>query len=71
MLAIASYNAGEGKIRKILHALAQEPGGLPPDRRDFWHLYRLKLLSAETREYVPAVLAAAIVFENPKAYGLE
>ncbi len=68
MLAIAAYNMGETQLREVLHALAQEPGGLAPERRDFWHLYRRKLLSEETREYVPAVLAAAIVFENPAHY---
>jgi membrane-bound lytic murein transglycosylase D len=39
--------------------------------RDFWHLYRLKLLPDETRDYVPRVMAAAVVFENPDKYGLK
>jgi hypothetical protein len=29
----------------------------------------MKLLPDETREYVPAVIAAAIVFGNPLHYG--
>jgi membrane-bound lytic murein transglycosylase D len=68
MLALASYNRGENGVRRALHRLAQRPGGYR--MRDFWHLYRLKLLPEETREYVPKVLAAAIVFENPEKYGL-
>ena len=68
MLALASYNLGEHKMRKVLHTLALGPGGLRPEERDFWHLYRLKLLPEETREYVPGVLAAAIVFEHPADY---
>src|SRR5229473_831512 len=71
MLALASYNYGEGKMRRALHELAQEPGGYGKDKRDFWNLYRRKLLSEETREYVPAVLAAALVGSNPERYGLE
>ncbi len=66
MLALASYNKGEAGVRRALHKVAKNPGGFR--QRDFWHLYRLKLLPDETREYVPAVIAAAIVMENPGRY---
>ncbi len=68
MLALASYNRGENGVRRALHKLAMQPGGYK--KRDFWHLYRLKLLPEETRDYVPKVLAAAIVLGNPQKYGL-
>ena len=71
MLALASYNKGENGMRRVLHKIAQEPGGFRKDKRDFWHLYRLKKLPEETLEYVPQILAAAIVGNNPKKYGLE
>ena len=71
MLAIASYNKGEAGMRKVLHDVAQEPGGFRKEKRDFWHLYRLKKLPQETLEYVPQILAAAIISNNPKKYGLE
>ena len=71
MLAMASYNRGENGVRRVLHRIAQEPGGFRKEKRDFWHLYRLKLLPEETREYVPKILAAAIVCSNPQKYGLE
>ncbi len=71
MLAIASYNKGENGMRRVLHEIAQQPGGFRKDRRDFWHLYRLKKLPEETMEYVPQILAAAIIGTNPKKYGLE
>ena len=51
--------------------MAQEPGGFRKDKRDFWHLYRLNKLPQETREYVPQILAAAILGNNPQKYGLE
>jgi membrane-bound lytic murein transglycosylase D len=71
MLAIASYNKGENGMRRVLRQIAQEPGGFRKDKRDFWHLYRLKKLPEETLEYVPQILAAAIIGNNPKKYGLE
>jgi peptidoglycan lytic transglycosylase D len=67
LLVLASYNKGEDGVRKALHKVAKEPGGYK--KRDFWHLYRMKLLPDETREYVPAVIAAAIVFGHPLHYG--
>jgi len=70
MLAMASYNRGESGVRRVLHQIASEPGGFKKERRDFWHLYRLKKLPEETREYVPKVLAAAIVSMNAQKYGL-
>jgi soluble lytic murein transglycosylase-like protein len=66
MLAIASYNKGEGGMRKILREV-----GFRKEQRDFWHLYRLKKLPEETMEYVPQILAAAIICNDPAKYGLE
>jgi peptidoglycan lytic transglycosylase D len=68
---MASYNRGEAGVRRVLHQIAQEPGGFRKEKRDFWHLYRLKKLPEETREYVPKVLAAAIVCHDPAKFGLE
>ncbi len=70
MLAMASYNKGENGVRRVLRKVAQTPGGFKKSKRDFWHLYRLKLLPEETREYVPKILAAAIACSKPEKYGL-
>ena len=65
-LAIASYNKGEDGMRKVLRK-----NGLWRKRdRDFWRLYQLKVLPEETLEYVPRILAAAIVGANPTKFGL-
>jgi membrane-bound lytic murein transglycosylase D len=48
-LALAAYNAGE---QRVLDAIKRSGS------RDFWRLSTLRLLPEETREYVPAVLAA-------------
>ncbi|TMA26716.1 MAG: FHA domain-containing protein [Deltaproteobacteria bacterium] len=66
MLAIASYNKGEPGMRRALREV-----GFRKEQRDFWHLYRLKKLPEETMEYVPQILAAAILCNDPKKYGLE
>src|SRR5207253_888461 len=71
MLAIASYNKGENGMRRLLRQLTSEPGGWRKEKRDFWHLYRLKKLPEETMEYVPQILAAAVICNNPQKYGLE
>ena len=71
MLAMAAYNRGEAGVRRALHDVAQEAGGFRKEKRDFWHLYRVKKLPPETREYVPKILAAAIVSSNPERYGLK
>ncbi len=66
MLAIASYNKGEDGMRRIL----REKKLRRRHERDFWHLYYLKLLPEETLEYVPRIVAAAIVGRNPAKFGL-
>jgi len=61
-LALASYNAGERRIRR-----AQEYNqrhGLPDD---YVHLRTLK---RETRNYVPKLIAFANIVANPEKYGL-
>jgi membrane-bound lytic murein transglycosylase D len=55
-LAIAAYNAGEGKV---LRAVERQ------GTRDFW---RLKL-PRETQAFVPAFMAATIIAKDPEQYG--
>ena len=71
MLALASYNRGEFGVRRALREVAREKDGFRKEKRDFWHLYRLKKLPEETRDYVPRVLAAAVVCNDPRRFGLE
>ncbi len=59
-LALASYNAGMGRMQgAILKARSD----------DFWDLRSSRLLGAETQEYVPRYMAALIIAKNPVAYG--
>jgi membrane-bound lytic murein transglycosylase D len=59
-LAAAGYNAGENKILRAIDMY---------DSRDFWQLSKGSYLKRETKEYVPRLLAAAIIAKDPARYG--
>ena len=61
-LAMAAYNAGEGKI---LRAMARTGA------RDFWQLAQTHAIKPQTQNYVPAVLAATLIAKNPEHYGFD
>jgi len=63
-LAMAAYNAGEGRIRKALRSIDD-----PINNRDFWYIYRLGTLADETNEYVPKIIATMIIDKNHERYG--
>ena len=58
LLAIASYNKGENGIRGALRKLDD-----PRTERSYWVLAARGLLPAETRDYVPRLIAAAVLGE--------
>jgi membrane-bound lytic murein transglycosylase D len=59
---VAAYNGGEGRALRLFQAA----GG-----RSLWSPDVHTQLPAETRDYVPMVIAAAWLFLHPKKYGLE
>ena len=59
-LAAAGYNAGEGKIAKAVKRYRTE---------DFWELTKYRYLKQETKNYVPQMIAAALVAKDPEKYG--
>ena len=61
-LAMAAYNAGEGKILRAM----QRTGA-----RDFWELSASGTIRPQTQNYVPAVIAATLIARNPVHYGFE
>ncbi len=63
-LAMAAYNAGEGRIRGALRRIDD-----PVNNRDFWYIYRMGYLAAETNEYVPKIIATIIIDKNRQRYG--
>jgi membrane-bound lytic murein transglycosylase D len=62
LLAIAAYNCGEMAVTRAVEK--NQRAGRPTD---FWHLK----LPAETRGYVPELLAMRRLVANPGRYGLE
>lgn len=59
---VAAYNGGEGRAARLYAANAGA---------SFWSPQVYAKLPPETRDYVPAVIAAAWLFLHPKKYGLE
>ena len=60
-LAMAAYDWGAGKVQRAVQRTGYA---------DFWELYQRNVLPAETKNYVPIILAAAIMAKNPTQYGL-
>jgi membrane-bound lytic murein transglycosylase D len=59
-LAVAAYNAGGGKVRKAIRTSGS---------RDFWELTEGKVLRAETKNYLPKLIAALTIIKDLEAHG--
>ena len=59
-LAAAGYNAGEGRVERAI---------TKHDTTDFWELRKYNTLPRETRDYIPQLIAAAIIAKDPERYG--
>lgn len=60
-LAVAAYNAGPGRVHRAIRRAGS---------RDFWTLAEKRVLRSETRNYVPKLIAAALIAKQPDKYGL-
>ncbi len=61
-LAMAAYDWGPGYVQRAV---------MKTGYADFWELYRRNALPAETKNYVPGIIAAIIMAKNPQQYGLD
>lgn len=61
-LAMAAYDWGPGNVQRAV---------MRTGYADFWELYRRNVLPAETKNYVPGIIAAIIMAKNPQQYGLD
>ncbi|MDQ8162199.1 MAG: transglycosylase SLT domain-containing protein [Gemmatimonadota bacterium] len=68
-LAAAAYNGGPGRVARGLTRFAGELDGTAGDDR-FFALAEQDYLRAETKNYVPQLIAAALVAKMPTRYGL-
>ena len=59
-LAMAAYNAGEGKILRALNRTKSD---------NYWALLNTRHIKKETKEYVPRFIAATLIATNPHEYG--
>jgi membrane-bound lytic murein transglycosylase D len=61
-LAMAAYNCGPYCVERAVQRTGYA---------DFWELRSRGALPRETMNYVPAILAMAIVCKNPRSYGID
>jgi len=60
-LAMAAYDWGLGRVQHVVSRTGYA---------DYWQIYRLGGLPAETKAYIPSTIAAIIMAKNPQQYGL-
>ncbi|MFA4919604.1 MAG: transglycosylase SLT domain-containing protein [Thermodesulfovibrionales bacterium] len=59
-LAMAAYNAGEGKILRALNKSKSD---------DYWALLDTRYIRNETKDYVPKFIAASMIANSPENFG--
>jgi membrane-bound lytic murein transglycosylase D len=59
-LAMASYNGGANRVERAIKRLKT---------KDFWRIAKTRYIKRETKNYVPAILAAIMISKNPESYG--
>ncbi len=71
-LAAAAYNAGAGRVSRGLRRLpaAESDTGVEDDPEEmFFRLSDTRYLRRETKDYVPKLIAAALIAKQPEKYG--
>lgn len=61
-LAAAAYNAGENRILRAISS---------SNTNNYWHISKTRLIRRETKDYVPKLIAAAIIAKNAKKFGFD
>jgi hypothetical protein len=64
LLVMASYNWGEHRVIDRVRELPANPRD-----RNFWKLIERFRIPGETYDYVFHIVAAAVIGENPRAFG--
>lgn len=77
LLVCASYNWGEGRVRRNMDGIARELSGAGirnnPESRTYWKFlttYR-GVMPHETKDYVMNIFAAAVIGQNPRMFGID
>jgi membrane-bound lytic murein transglycosylase D len=68
LLVMASYNWGEGRVIRLLRSMPENP-----QERNFWKVLERHRdrVPDETYNYVFYIVAAAVIGENPRAFGFQ
>lgn len=66
-LAMAAYNCGEGRVRRLIRELKADTTRDSTKAVSYWEL----ALPSETMHYVPRILAAMVIGHYPEQYGIE
>jgi len=61
-LVMAAYNCGPVNVQKAIEKTGYA---------DFWELRRLHALPVDTENYVPIIIATALIAKDPKSYGFD
>ncbi len=61
-LVLAAYNVGKGRVGRALRRYGD---------MDYWTMVKRRLIPRETRNFVPSILAAMIIYKNPARYGFD
>ncbi len=70
-LAAAAYNAGAGRVTRGLRRLPDDDEDSLYSDATFFRLYDSRSLRRETKDYVPKLIAAALIAKEPERYGFD
>jgi membrane-bound lytic murein transglycosylase D len=68
-LAAAAYNGGPGRVERGIRRLREAPDSVSDET--FFDLSARRYLRRETRDYVPKLIAAAIIAKDPLRFGFD